>query len=63
MTEQQIKQLDELRYRISRLNNLLSALNGKNGYCNLSMNEEDEKAIRSYTDTKIEELKKQIENL
>lgn len=63
MTEEKLKQLDNLRYRISRLNNLLSALNGNNGYCHLSMDKEDERVIRSYAGAKIEQLRKEIEEL
>lgn len=63
MTELKIKQLDELRYRISRLNNLLSSLEGKNGYCDISMHLEDKVYIREYAGKKIEELNKKIEEL
>ncbi len=61
MTKEQIEKLDKLRYRISRLHNLISSLNGKNGYCDISMDKEDKEYLLKYAGAKIEELNKEFD--
>ena len=63
MTQEQIEELDKLRYRISRLNNLILALNSGNDSHDISMNHEDKLYIFNYANEKIHQLKNKIELL
>jgi len=59
MTQEQIKELDVLRYRISRLNNLIFELKKDQ----LDIHNDDLFYINNYVQSQIDMLKKEIEQL
>ena len=63
MKQETIEKLKTLQYRISRLNNMISALTNHSPYQDVRMNKVDEKYIIEYCGNKIQELQKEIEEL